>query len=948
MYYLSNARGASPHLGLLDRARNPRAAGMESYEVKRTSPYIVRNYRPAMKTPSRTARSAPANGRGGLHGIYPSNRQVGNKLDMFFRTPKPPSVEPRPSTTKERIGRKRKKRERPTTSPRPPPKLELALKQALDRQEKSRGESSTVRAWGVNGEGPHMISGNMAVVHTPRDKYHIENQKTKHASCSSKRSKSKEACCQTSDFPWEAWGKVMALLVESDRRPETERLPEEMATAANIEMIENLGLLKRENEALRSRLLGSANESYEKPPVWFESHSRENRVLRERLLDLMKDYKSLENIQASSRSLASTHAKEMEAAAFALEVREKELDAQAEKLLSVQYAAAEVHKKATAHHESVERDLREKIKTYEQETAALRRRIEATELQFADKLKRLSDEHEKVNGANETVASEFESKLQVQAQTIHDLDFRMNASREREQAASAKVTIAEARVAEWEQKCRDAEIARNEQETKGERQLRTIKSLEARINEANETIGTLKSKLKLAEEENAKASAHASAAEDVKTKAELLRTQEEVKLVRQRVSATETKYEQLEKEKAACEQEAVEAKQLAAYLKKELSLNKEEAEKAEQNFTKRASESAARERNLTKQLLKMKKELKRRQMSPQSAAAHEDRPVEKDKGGDRSRGEEPQDDGPESMSDAANARPEQRAVQNEADSQAAPAAKLTIPKMPKSEAIIKLQNTVRKRIAHRRRIHMLKRVRLKAVTLYNIDHPVVSGRFERADMNGSAAYVREDKNTGDMYIISRMKSTNIDADVWMLNKIDSSSGKAETLFANLDESDIASYGPPAAGWVPVGETNASMGSVPLLSHHYGEKKPKTKSVAIVSGAGVEALNLPFEAAGESGGAPSFEASAGGYDYFLRRIESGDSPLWIFAGKPADGEGGTQVYYVNAELGGLMRPPPAAWVLGQDGIAPVPSVKMKQVTYDETDGIVRRLSTMKND
>ena len=82
-------------------------------------------------------------------------------------------------------------------------------------------------------------------------------------------------------------------------------------------------------------------------------------------------------------------------------------------------------------------------------------------------------------------------------------------------------------------------------------------------------------------------------------------------------------------------------------------------------------------------------------------------------------------------------------------------------------------------------------------------------------------------------------------------------------------------------------------------------------------------------------------------YFLRRIVNGDNLLWIIAGKSIEDESNVEIYYVNADLGALARPPAAAWILGQHGKMPCPSIKVRDVTFDKSatgEAIVRRMST----
>ena len=58
---------------------------------------------------------------------------------------------------------------------------------------------------------------------------------------------------------------------------------------------------------------------------------------------------------------------------------------------------------------------------------------------------------------------------------------------------------------------------------------------------------------------------------------------------------------------------------------------------------------------------------------------------------------------------------------------------------------------------------------------------------------------------------------------------------------------------------------------------------------------------------------------------MRRISYNEMYLWIIAAVMPDGA--TQVFYVNQELGALKKPPPVGWVLGQNGIEPLPIVKL---------------------
>ena len=242
-----------------------------------------------------------------------------------------------------------------------------------------------------------------------------------------------------------------------------------------------------------------------------------------------------------------------------------------------------------------------------------------------------------------------------------------------------------------------------------------------------------------------------------------------------------------------------------------------------------------------------------------------------------------------------------------------------------------------------KRLQLYRERHLDGVAIRGIEHPGCSGDYDRAMIGGNVVFVNSAEEHSKTFIISRETSTNLNADVWLLSEVHDS-GERSTLFANVLDTAASKYVPPAAGWMPVGDYTGK--GVPLIGHYFANKKPEKRTMAIISGAGVDEINLPFKESGEYEGAPSFEVSTESKNYFLRRITNSDKLLWIIAGKRKDDDGGAEIYYVNSDLGALARPPGAAWILGQHGKLPIPQINVKSITVEKTSEgktVVKKIS-----
>ena len=601
MYYLSNARGASPQLGLLDRARRGWQRGDDSdYEVQRASPYKIKNIRAL--TPRAPPRSAPVSGRkvaSGLGETIAQKRELGSSLDMFFRTPKPPKKR----YLKARLRSKQDRTPaRPQTTPSAPPKLKLHCA--------PRASYEKPRAAWVDNKGPKMVASNIALVRTPREelaqeKKIVEDKKSIAVEAAIHQSKDpvafQDADAQTSFFPWDAWGKAMMIFHSSDPEasPETQAIPEELLHAANVELLENVRLLQRENNSLRSRLLEMPNAEYEKPPVWFESHSRVNSVLRERLFTLIIDYRKVELAQSRVDVRVSEAKAERDATVKALQAKEKSLERQLKGALSKHTIQEQKICKMDTDHRNEILALRTRLEKYANDAQLIRaaRKDEAAthraELKaLEEEMRNRCEESTKVGDMFAEEVRSLKMRLQNQSSAIAQLEDIATRSENDAREACTKHVAAERNTIQLEEKCT--------------KQRATIETLENQLT-LRLQAETLKGKLSIAEAK------HDAAIKEYEIAIQNFREERSIKeQVQQRASIAIDKCKSLERELGDAARKGQQAEERAGKLEEELMESKQLVEIVKRDFQKRSSASADRERKLVKQVMDLTKRLNSR------------------------------------------------------------------------------------------------------------------------------------------------------------------------------------------------------------------------------------------------------------------------------------------------------------------------------------------------